>query len=232
MKLKPKHGYDQLLKFENKFGHNSYELFYSLRDTIKKHGYSTDTNIYIKNPHWTKEKLISMLKEFEVEANEKRNRISIDNIKITGRYNYYGECGGYKVYEPLDVESSISTGIGTGWCTAGRYNHIGNIRYKPSVEDAKKHFREYQRLHTRTFVFLDSKTLYGKYVLTIYLSSTAIKINENICGEFWETSNFELENASNIYDYEAFKNIPIQLVPVKLNVVTIINGEKTMKELN
>ena len=62
-----------------------------------------------------------------------------DSTKIEGKYRDLGVQGNYHIYEPLDALASMNLGVGSGWCTTGRYEHYGEKNFKPSLKDAKEH---------------------------------------------------------------------------------------------
>lgn len=197
-------------KFVNKFGQETYDLFNKSRDRLKNNGYSTDI-IYYTNKV-SKEELDDILSKLQRRLKTKDTedeKVSKEGIR--GKYKYLGEKDGYKVYQPLDYLASVDLGYMSGWCTTGRYGHAGERDCKPSEENAKEHFDAYRNKGITLYYFLDSKTMEGKYAIAKY--PRILEVNKFIDKDTYIIStNFELYNQEDKIDYSAIDKIPIELI--------------------
>lgn len=100
---------EDIKKFVDKFGQDTYEEFKKSTQRLKNAGMSTDILVYVKDEDMTKSKLDKIL--FNL-----KNRIQTkdDTTELAGEYKYLGEGKGYKVYQPLDALASMNLGVGTG----------------------------------------------------------------------------------------------------------------------
>lgn len=222
-------------KFINKFGQETYDLFNKSRDRLKNNGYSTDI-IYYTNKV-SKEELEDILSKLQRRlkiTNDDGNR---SKEGIRGEYKYLGEKDGYKVYQPLDYLASVDLGYMTGWCTTGRYGHAGERDCKPSEREAKKHFKDYTSKGIKLYYFLDGKTLEGEYAIALYPKT--LEVDKFITDKLYiYTTNFELYNKEDEIDYKAIEKIPIELIP-KLEIESqkaenglIIKDNEIIKAVN
>jgi len=212
-------------RFINKFGMDTYNNFLKAKDRLKSKGLSTDLTYYCK--HMEQEELINLLASlYNNEKDSQRKRIVQGKDKeVRGEYKYLGESNGYKVYQPLDYIASMDLGVNTGWCTAGRYKHYGHPEYAPSKEDAKKHWDEYMGMGIKFYYFLDSKTMYGKYALTVY---PKVLNPQKFMDEktYIKSTNFALYNDKDELDYAAINELPINLISEEIicDKLAAVNG--------
>lgn len=219
-------------KFVNKFGQETYDLFNKSRDRLKNNGYSTDI-IYYTNKV-SKEELDDILSKLQRRLKTTNDDGDRSEEGIRGKYKYLGEKDGYKVYQPLDYLASVDLGYMSGWCTTGRYGHAGERDCKPSESEAKSHFEEYISQGIKLYYFLDSKTMEGEYAIALYPET--LEVNQFINDELYiESVNFEIYNQNDEIDYSVIKKLPIDLVP-RLEIESqqaenglIIDGTKLIK---
>lgn len=196
-------------KFIDKFGQDMLELFAKSKDRLKNAGISTDMLWHVKNT--SPEDMKNIL--YNLRAKVIKNDDKADMTKIQGKYNYLGSKDGYDVYEPLDVVASMSLGVGTGWCTTGRYGHAGDINFKPSYEDAKKHWDSYTARGVRFFYFLQNGI--GKWALALTYQHSDVNMFADM-NTYIERCNFELYNQEDILDYSGLSEIPYDLIGAEL----------------
>ena len=158
---------EDIQKFVDKFGQDTYDEFKKSSQRLKNNNMSTDIYTYINDDTMDKKKLDTILFNLKQKVSAKDN----DLTKIQGEYEYIGQGNGYKVYKPLDAVASMNLGVGTGWCTTGRYGHYGDDNFKPSLADAKRHFNDYTENGFEFYYFLDEKTMKGLYAVAYNPSS-------------------------------------------------------------
>lgn len=197
-------------KFIDKFGQDMLDLFAKSKDRLKNAGISTDMLWHVKNT--SPEDMKNIL--YNLRAKVVNNDSKADMTKIQGKYNYLGSKDGYDVYEPLDVVASMSLGVGTGWCTTGRYGHAGDLNFKPSYEDAKEHWDDYVSNGTRFFYFL--KNGIGKWALALTSYESKYVGMFADMNTYIDRSNFELYNQEDILDYDGLSEIPYDLIGAEL----------------
>lgn len=197
-------------KFVNKFGQETYDLFNKSRDRLKNNGYSTDI-IYYTNKV-SKEELDDILSKLQRKLKTINDDGNRSEEGIRGEYKYLGEKDGYKVYQPLDYLASVDLGYMTGWCTTGRYGHAGERDCKPSESEAKKHFKDYTNRGIKLYYFLDNKTMEGEYAIALYPETLEVEqfINDEL---YIKTTNFEIFNKEDKKDYSAIDKLPTKLIP-------------------
>ena len=161
MKFRLVESKEDIQKFVDKFGQDTYDEFKKSSQRLKNNGMSTDIYTYINDDDMDKKKLDTILFNLKQKVSAKDNDIT----KIQGKYEYIGQGNGYKVYKPLDAIASMNLGVGTGWCTTGRYGHYGDENFKPSLKDAESHFNNYTSRGFEFYYFLDSKTMRGLYAM-------------------------------------------------------------------
>lgn len=220
-------------KFIDKFGHDVFDLFNKSRDRLRNNKVSTDILYHVKNTSVEDMKNILHNLQAKVRTDDK----DADLTKIQGKYNYLGSRDGYDVYEPLDVIASMSLGVGTGWCTAGRYGHAGDVNFKPSLKDAKEHWDGYTSGGIRFFYFLQNGI--GKYALALY--PKMFEVGEYIDSEtYLKSCNFELYNQEDRPEYKGLSRIPYDLIGDDLVINTIVaqnglilseDGKKLMRAI-
>ena len=196
--------------FVDKFGQETLNNFDKAKQRLKNNGYSTDYGQYLKMSEDELDELILSLYDDKKDAQKKRIIQGTDK-EIRGKYNYLGEYGGYKIYEPLDVQASMDLGVNTGWCTTGRYGHYGHPEFTPSIEDARRHWDDYIKRGIKFYYLLDPKTMYGEYAVAVYPKS--IKANKRVGDYYVHSTNFEIYNAEDDIDYSAVSKIPIDKIP-------------------
>ena len=220
-------------KFIDKFGQDVFDLFNKSRDRLRNSKVSTDILYHVKNT--SVEDMKNIL--HNLQAKVKTGDNNVDLTKIQGKYNFLGSRDGYDVYEPLDVIASMSLGVGTGWCTTGRYGHAGDVNFKPSVKDAKEHWDEYTSEGVRFFYFLQNGI--GKYALALY--PKMFEVGEYIDSEtYLKSCNFELYNQEDRPEYKGLSRIPYDLIGDDLVINTIVaqnglilseDGKKLMRAI-
>ena len=99
---------EDVAKFIQKFGEDTYELFKKSNQRLKNKGISTDLTYHIK--HTDKKDLDAILLNLQNRAITKDDNLT----ELAGDYEYLGEGKGYKVYKINDVIASINFGSGTG----------------------------------------------------------------------------------------------------------------------
>ena len=217
--------------FIDKFGQDTYDEFKKSSQRLKNSGYSTDIIKYTKDDSWTKEKLDKLLFNLSNKLVVSKD----DSTKIEGKYRDLGVQGNYHIYEPLDALASMNLGVGSGWCTAGRYEHYGDKNFKSSLKDAKKHWDKYTSQGVRFFYYLDKDTNLAKYAVAVY--PKLLEVDILIGGNFISKTNFEIYNAADELDYSAFNKLPTNNLGVELTweikmvdnniIYTLENGAKT-----
>ena len=218
--------------FINKFGQDTYDNFKKSSQRLKNANYSTDIIFYTKSDDWDKNRLDKLLFNLSNKLTVSKD----DPTKIEGKYRDLGIQGNYHIYEPLDALASMNLGVGSGWCTTGRYGHYGDMNFKPSLEDAKKHWDRYTREEIRFFYYLDKNTNLAKYAIAVY--PRMLYINKLIGENYISEANFEIYNAEDRLDYDVFDKLPTDNLGVELicniklsiqnNIIcTVRNGIKT-----
>ena len=199
-------------KFIDKFGQDMLDLFAKSKDRLKNAGISTDMLWHVKNT--SPEDMKNTL--YNLRAKVVKNDGKADMTKIQGKYRFLGSKDGYDVYEPLDVVASMSLGVGTGWCTTGRYGHAGDLNFKPSYEDAKEHWDDYVSNGTRFFYFL--KNGIGKWALALTPYESKYVGMFADMNTYIDRCNFELYNQEDTLDYDGLSEIPYDLVGLELEI--------------
>ena len=187
---------EDIQKFIDKFGQDTYDEFKKSSQRLKNNNMSTDIYTYINDDSMDKKKLDTILFNLKQKVSAKDNDIT----KIQGRYEYIGQGNGYKVYKPLDAVASMNLGVGTGWCTTGRYGHYGDDNFKPSLADAERHFNDYTKNGFEFYYFLDEKTMKGLYAIA-YNTSDA----------YYEVYNAEDEKVPKVPNMPKLKELPESL---------------------
>ena len=187
--------------FIDKFGSDNYELFKKSTQRLKNNNISTDLVWHIK--HTEK-------KELENILNNLQNRTIVKDLKsdkFEGKYDYLGEDKGYKVYHVKDHIASMNLGAGTGWCISGRYGHYGDINYRPTETEAKKHWNNYTKKGIEFYFFIGSN---DKYALALYPGILNV---EKISGDIYlKETNFELYDERDNLNYADFNKLPYTLI--------------------
>lgn len=191
-------------KFIDKFGKDIFDLFSKSKDRLKNADVSTDILYHVKNT--SPEDMKNILNNLRAKVVRKGD--DVDLTKIQGEYRFLGSKDGYDVYEPLDVISSMSLGVGSGWCTTGRYGHAGDLNFKPSYEDAKEHWDEYTEDGARLFYFLQNGI--GKYALLLHGLEDVDEFDD--INTFVKSRNFELYNQQDIQCDSDIVKIPYNLI--------------------
>lgn len=201
---------EDIAKFVDKYGQETYDLFQKSRDRLKNHGYSTDILYWWKNDD-KKElpKILDNLLYARARGN-KTAKVSTDEWKPRGDYKYLGQYKGYDVYRVNDYIASMDLGINTGWCTTGRYKHYGDPQFVPNDEAAEEHFNSYKHNGVTFYYLLDPKTHYGKYAFAVY--DRVFKVERRINNYYINKTNFELFNAKDVLYYEKLDSFPIDII--------------------
>lgn len=202
-------------KFIDKFGQDMLDLFAKSKDRLKNAGISTDMLWHVKNT--SPDDMKNIL--YNLRAKVVKNDGKADMTKIQGKYNYLGSKDGYDVYEPLDVVASMSLGVGTGWCTTGRYGHAGELNFKPSYEDAEEHWDEYTEDGVRFFYFIQNGI--GRYALALYPYEVERQINVGD-NYYINHCDFELYNQQDYVDYYGLLEIPFDLIEDEMTAQIIV----------
>lgn len=202
-------------KFIDKFGKDIFDLFNKSKDRLKNADVSTDILYHVKNT--SPEDMKNILNNLRAKVVKKGD--DVDLTKIQGKYRFLGSKDGYDVYEPLDVISSMSLGVGSGWCTTGRYGHAGDLNFKPSYEDAKEHWDEYTAAGVRFFYFLQNGI--GRYALALYpyMVEGQIIVGDNY---YINHCDFELYNQQDYVDYDGLLEIPFELIEDEMTAQIIV----------
>lgn len=216
--------------FIDKFGQDTYDLFMKSKDRLKNNKLSTDITWHTKNTSPEEmDNILSTLQQ-KVGGNKDLSKTDFSKEQIPGKYNYLGRYGEYDVYEPLDYLSSMALGVNTGWCTTGRYGHYGEPNFKPSEEDARRHFNDYISKGIRLIYLLDPKTHYGEFAFAIYprvlevdeIEQTADGQRIHLTGVNFEIFDSEdLEAYWFLYDY----GIPEKLIS---DIGLVIESEQVL----
>ena len=98
---------EDIAKFINKFGQDTYDLFKKSTQRLKNKGISADLTYHIK--HTDKKDLDTILLNLQNRAITKDGSLT----ELAGDYEYLGTGKGYKVYKINDVIASINFGAGT-----------------------------------------------------------------------------------------------------------------------
>jgi len=207
----------QIDAFNQKYGDdkeigNVFDYFNKSSQRLKNAGYTTDIQAYLSKK-WDKEKLITVLKDLDAETSAKRGRLTTAerrNWKPEGDYYFIGSAGGFDIYQPFDVEASVSLGTNAGWCTTGRWKHYGQPEFKASVSDAKRHWNYYTSQGIDFIYLLDPVTHYGKYALVLYNNYIEGQGDKHD-SEFVASKNFSLFNAEDVdltLTASAWKSVP------------------------
>ena len=192
---------EDVAKFIQKFGEDTYELFKKSNQRLKNKGISTDLTYHVK--HTDKKDLETTLLNLQNRAITKNGSLT----ELAGDYEYLGEDKGYKVYKINDVIASINFGSGTGWCISGRYGHYGEKNYTPTRETAEKHWNDYTKQGIKFYFFIGNK---NKVALALYpYTFTPDTATSNI---FINKTNCEIYNEQDKLDYDLFSSLPVDLI--------------------
>lgn len=206
---------EDIQKFVDKFGQDIYDWFIKSKDRLKNNKISTDILYHVKN---------TSIEDMQNILHNLQAKTATDDLtKIQGKYNYIGEKDGYKIYQPLDALASMNLGVGSGWCTTGRYDHYGDVNFKPSLTAAKAHWNEYTNQGIKFYYLLDSKTMLAEYAIVVY--PKILDVNKAVSDYYIEQTNFEIYNAEDKIDYSAYISLRtvIEQIP-DLNL--LFKGEK------
>ena len=183
------------------------------KDRLKNNKLSTDITWHIK--HTSPEEMDNMLSSLQQKmGNSDKSEVDFSSKQIPGEYKYFGRIGNYEVYQPLDYVSSMALGVNTSWCTTGRYSHYGDPNFKPSEEDAKRHFNDYTSKKGAEFYYLlNPKTNYGEIAIAKYPRELYIEksINDGNQIKYIESVNFEIFNAEDKSSYDLISLLPDSL---------------------
>ena len=201
---------EDVSKFIQKFGEDTYELFKKSNQRLKNKGVSTDLTYHVK--HTDKKDLDAILLNLQNRAITKDDNVA----ELAGYYEYLGEGKGYKVYKINDVVASINFGAGTGWCISGRYGHYGEKNYKPTKAEAEKHWNDYTKQGVQFYFFIGNK---NKVALVLYpYTFTPDTTTSNI---FINKTNCEIYNEQDKLDYDLFSSLPVDLIDMTVIFETI-----------
>ena len=220
--------------FKDKFGEQTFQNFEKAKQRLKNNNMSVDYGQYLKMDKEDVDNLILSLYDDEKDAQKKRI-LKGEDKEIRGKYNYLGEKGGYKIYQPLDVQASMDLGVNTGWCTTGRYGHEGHPDFTPSEKEATRHFDEYtEEYGVKLYYFLNPSTMYGEYAVALY--PEMLDVNKEINGIYVSSTNFELFNAEDYLDYSNMYNLPLDVIPnidiVSYKIGTVIGYPESLELLS
>ena len=206
---------EDIAKFIDKFGEDTYELFKKSNQRLKNKGISTDLTYHVK--HTDEKDLDAILLNLQNRAITKDDNLT----ELAGDYEYLGEGKGYKVYKINDVIASINFGSGTGWCISGRYEHYGEKNYKPTRKEAEKHWNDYTEQGIQFYFFIGNK---NKVALALYpYTFTPDTTTSNI---FVNKTNCEIYNEQDKLDYDLFSSLPVDLIDATIifEVIQTENG--------
>ena len=85
--------------FKDKFGEQTFQNFEKAKQRLKNNNMSVDYGQYLKMSQEEIDNLILSLYDDEKDAQKKRI-LKGEDKEIRGKYNYLGEKGGYKIYQP------------------------------------------------------------------------------------------------------------------------------------
>lgn len=213
--------------FIDKFGQNLFDKFEKAKQRMKNKNLSVDYQQYLKMSTEELTDFLLSLYDDKKDAQKKRV-ISGTDKEIRGEYKYLGEKGGYKIYQPLDVQASMDLGVNTGWCTTGRYGHYGHPEFTPSYKDAKEHWDDYKKKNAQLFYFLNPKTMYGEYAIAIYPKKLSLEGGDGFkllpnCKV--KKANFEIFDDRDNLDYSKFKDLPKDMLPEL--ILDYLDGSET-----
>ena len=191
--------------FINKFGKEAFDFFQKYSQRIKNAGISTDIVWHTKN---------TSIADMQEIVSDLENKVVKD--KDTGKTKlnrkYIGSGNGYEVWQPLDWETSMNMGDGTGWCITGRYQ---TDEVKPS--QAKQYFNEYTDRGIKFYFFMFGGM--AEYCIALYprvlTASRLLKTNF----ELWDVED---DNVTKDYDKIY---LPYDLIPdLHIEKAEDING--------
>lgn len=212
-------------RFIDKFGQDVFNQFNKAKQRLKNNNISTDILWHVKNTGVDEmKKILLSLYDDKKDAQKKRVIAGTDK-DIRGKYNYLGEHGGYKIYEPLDYLASMDLGVNTGWCTTGRYTHAGHPEYTPSEKDAKAHFNMYtagnnENYNARLFYFLNPETMYGEYAVAAWDKTWPVNfmVQDGDRHFYIKSSNIKIYNSKDELDYAAKDKLPLDVLPIDIEM--------------
>ena len=146
---------EDIQRFIDKFGEDTYNKFIKLKDRLKNNNLSVDITWYVKNVD--PEGLDQIL--FDVEnrvVKDETGKTKLNRKKIAE--NEY-----YTIYDVLDWQTAMNMGDGTVWCITGRYD---TDEVKPS--QAKFYFDDYKRIGVKSYLFFMPKKDGDKWCLVLY----------------------------------------------------------------
>ena len=205
MKIQLIESKQDIQNFIDKFGQDTYDLFIKSKDRLKNNRLSTDIVWHTK--HTSPEEMQNMLSTLQQKmGNKDLSKTDFSKEQIPGKYNYLGEEGGYKIYQPLDYISSMALGVNTGWCTTGRYGHYGDPNFQPSEGDAKRHWNDYTSKGIEFYYLLNPKTMYGEIAVAVYPET--LEVNKRTDDGLLVSTNAECFNAQDNQDFTLIDKLP------------------------
>lgn len=195
-------------KFIAKFGSDTYDLFKKSTQRLKNNNISTDLVWHTKNTE--KKDLENILYNLQNRIKTKDGKAASE---IAGNYKLVGEKNGFKIYEVLDHIAAMNLGAGTGWCISGRYQHYGEPNYKPTEEEAKKHWNEYTRQGVKFYFFISPRE---KYAIAIYPETFPSGVVVQEYNKVINKCNFELFNAEDDKQNKDIYKLPIEVIKDQL----------------
>ena len=146
---------EDIQKFIDKFGEDTYNKFIKLKDRFKNNNMSVDITWYVKNVE---------PEELEQTIFDLENRVVKDSAgKTKLNRKKIAENENYVVYDVLDWQTAMNMGDGTVWCITGRYD---TDEVKPS--QAKFYFDDYKERGVKSYLFFMPKGDKDKWCLVLY----------------------------------------------------------------
>ena len=155
MRFKLLESKEDIQRFIDKFGEDTYNKFIKFKDRLKNNNLSVDITWYVKNVD--PEALDQIL--FDVEnrvVKDETGKAKLNRKKIAENENYV-------IYDVLDWQTAMNMGDGTVWCITGRYD---TEEVKPS--QAKFYFDDYKQQGVKSYLFFMPKKDGDKWCLVIY----------------------------------------------------------------
>lgn len=186
--------------FINKFGKEAFDFFQKYSQRLKNAKISTDIVWHTKNT--SVDDMKSIISDLEKKIVKDK-----DTGKTKLNRKYIGSGNGYEVWRPLDWETSMNMGDGTGWCITGRYQ---TDEVKPS--QAKQYFNDYTERNIKFYFFM--KDGEAQYCIALYPRTAYYLDYMESNAEIWNQEDHNVTyNYKNIdLPYDLIKGLEIYTV--------------------